>query len=169
VPRPVLIPRPSVTVVESAHRRALEAEGLQLADLQADPEGVVGRWARASHPEIEEAFTALRVQVQQSMAALGTQLAQKDPTLHGAADAATGRVLHQLETLHEKSLRALKKKEQARAERLRRTRDALMPGGALQERGLSVLSLLARHGLPILDVLAETVDPWARGHQVITP
>ena len=95
-------------------------------------------------------------------------LAAVDPTLRGAADAARGRALHPLGALHEKSLRALKKRDQARADRLRRTRDALFPGGAFQERGLSLIGLLARHGLPLLADALGHLDPWARGHQVIS-
>ena len=69
------------------------------------------------------------------MAAVEDALGALDPTLRAAADARAGRALHQIEALHEKAMRALKKRDQARADRLRRTRDALLPGGALQERG----------------------------------
>ena len=43
VTRPILFPRPSVTIVEPAQARALEAEALNLCDLQADPEAVLAR------------------------------------------------------------------------------------------------------------------------------
>jgi hypothetical protein len=72
-----------------------------------------------------------------------------------------------VDALHEKTLRALKKRDQGRADRLRRTRDALFPGGSLQERGLGLVSPLARHGLGLADVLSERLDVFARGHQVI--
>jgi hypothetical protein len=90
-----------------------------------------------------------------------------DPTLRGAADSARGRILHQIEGLQEKATRALKKRDQARADRLRRTRDALLPGGSFQERGLGLVSVLARHGDAILGLIGERMDPWARGHQVL--
>jgi len=167
VPRPVLLPRPSVTLVESAQARTLEAEGLKLADLQGDPEAVVARWAREAYPEVEAAFARAREAVEAELKRVEDALAAVDPTLRGAADAARGRALHPLAALHEKSLRALKKRDQARADRLRRTRDALFPGGAFQERGLSFFGLLARHGLPLLADAEEQLDPWARGHQVI--
>ena len=168
VPRPVLLPRPSVTLVESAQARTLEAEGLKLADLQGDPEAVVARWAREAYPEVEAAFARARETVEAELKRVEDALAAVDPTLRGAADAARGRALHPLAALHEKSLRALKKRDQARADRLRRTRDALFPGGAFQERGLSFVGLLARHGLPLLADAEEQLDPWARGHQVIS-
>ena len=69
--------------------------------------------------------------------------------------------------LHEKAMRALKKRDQGRATRLRRTRDALFPGGSFQERGLGHIGALARHGLALVGELQQRVDPFARGHQVV--
>ena len=167
IPRPVLMPRPSLTLVEPAQARALEADGLTLADLQEDPQTILGRWVREAHPETEAAFTRAREAVDREMAAVEAVLGSLDPTLRGAADSARGRILHQIEGLQEKSTRALKKRDQARADRLRRTRDALLPGGSFQERGLGLVSLVARHGDGIVAEIGERMDPWARGHQVV--
>jgi len=167
IPRPVLLPRPSLTLIEPAQRRALEAEQLTLADLQDDPEALLARWAREAHPEVEAAFERARAGLAREMQGVEESLAALDPTLRAAADAARGRALHQIEGLHEKATRALKKRDQARAERLRRTRDALLPGGSLQERGLGLIGPLARHGPALIDEIRERMDPWARGHQVL--
>jgi bacillithiol synthase len=166
--RPLLLPRPSVTVVEPAQTRALEAEGLSLCDLQADPETVLARWAKEAYPDVEAAFERAREAIVREMQAVEAALGAVDPTLRAAADAAKGRALHQVEGLQEKSTRALKKRDQVRADRLRRTRDALLPGGALQERGLGWIGLLARQGDAIIGDLRERIDPWARGHQVVS-
>ena len=167
IPRPALVPRPSVTLVEPAQARALEAEGLALWDLQADPEVVALRWAREAHPRVEAAFARTREALEREMAEVEEALASLDPTLRGAADSARGRALHQIDSLHEKSVRALKKRDQSRADRLRRTRDALLPGGSFQERGLGLLGLLARYGTAVIGEITERVDLWAKGHQVI--
>jgi bacillithiol biosynthesis cysteine-adding enzyme BshC len=167
IPRPALIPRPSLTLVEPAQARALEAEGLTLPELQEDPQTILGRWVRDAHPEMEAAFGRLREAVQREMGAVEDALGTLDPTLRGAADATRGRILHQIEGLEEKATRALKKRDQTRADRLRRTRDALLPGGSFQERGLGLISLLARHGDAIVGLIGERMDPWARGHQVV--
>jgi len=166
--RPILFPRPSVTVVEPAQARALEAERLSLCDLQADPEAVLARWAREAYPDVEAAFDRARDALEREMAAVEAALGAVDPTLRAAAEAAKGRALHQVEGLQEKSTRALKKRDQVRAERLRRTRDALLPGGSLQERGLGWIGLLARQGEAIVGDLRERIDPFARGHQVVS-
>jgi bacillithiol synthase len=167
IPRPLVLPRPSVTVVEPSQARALEAEGLALPDLQADPEGLLARWAKAAYPEVEEGFSRTREALVREMAAVEQTLAALDPTLKAAAEGARGRILHQIETLQEKATRALKKRDATRGERLRRTRDALLPGGAFQERGLGLVHLLARHGEGVLTEIRGRIDPWARGHQVI--
>jgi bacillithiol biosynthesis cysteine-adding enzyme BshC len=168
IPRPALVPRPSLTVVEPSQARALEAESLSLPELQqADSEALISRWAREAYPDVEEAFSRAREDLQRDLRHVEEVLGQHDPTLRAAADAALGRALHQVDTLHEKAVRALKKRDQTRADRLRRTRDALIPGGLLQERGLGLIGLLARHGLGIIDVIRERMDPWAKGHQVI--
>jgi hypothetical protein len=101
------------------------------------------------------------------MAVVEERLAAVDPTLRGATDSARGRALHQIETLREKATRNLKKRDRTRADRLRRCRDALLPGGSFQERGLGVVNLVARHGTAVIKDLLERIDPWARGHQVI--
>jgi bacillithiol biosynthesis cysteine-adding enzyme BshC len=168
VTRPIILPRPSVTVIEPAQARALETENLSLCDLQADPETVLARWARDAHPEVEAAFTRARDAILAGLSAVEESLGAVDPTLRAAAESAKGRALHQVESLQEKSTRALKKRDQVRADRLRRTRDALLPGGSLQERGLGWIGLLARQGDAVVAELKRRVDPQARGHQLVT-
>jgi bacillithiol biosynthesis cysteine-adding enzyme BshC len=167
IPRPPIFPRPSVTLVEPAHARALESEELRLTDLQSDTEAIVARWAREAYPEVESAFARTRDALAREMTAVEGALAALDPTLRAAADAARGRALHQVEALHEKAMRALKKRDQTRADRLRRTRDALFPGGSFQERGLAIVGHMARHGEALIEEISQQMDPWAKGHQVI--
>lgn len=167
IPRPALIPRPGMTLIEPAPARALDAETIAPQELQADPEVILARWAQESYPDVEAAFSRAREALEREMAAVEATLGALDPTLRAAADAARGRALHQVETLREKATRALKKRDQSRAERLRRTRDALFPGGSLQERGLGLVGPLARHGEELIGAVREAMDPWARGHQFI--
>lgn len=167
IPRPVLVPRPSLTLVEPVTARTLEAEALQMTDLQADLDGLLSRWTKESYPEVEAAFARAREGLTREMKDVESVLGALDPTLRAAADAALGRALHPINTLHEKATRVLKKRDQSRSERIRRTRDVLFPGGMLQERGLGFVSFVARHGEALLGEIVERMDPWARGHQVM--
>jgi bacillithiol biosynthesis cysteine-adding enzyme BshC len=167
VPRPALLPRPSLSLVEAAQARAMESESLDLADLEGDPESLLKRWARESYPEVEQAFARARLALERELESVEQTLESVDPTLRAAAEAARGRALHQISTLEQKSVRALKKRDRSRGDRLRRTRDALFPGGALQERGLGLIGPVARLGSGLIDEVRERMDPWARGHQVL--
>ncbi|HUL76872.1 MAG TPA: bacillithiol biosynthesis cysteine-adding enzyme BshC [Vicinamibacteria bacterium] len=167
IPRPALLPRPSLTLVEPAQARTLDAEGLTLGDLVQDPEALVSRWAREDYPDVEKAFVRTREVIEHEMRGVEEALGSHDPTLRAAAAAARGRALFPVDRLHEKALRALKKRDQERADRLRRTRDALLPGGSLQERGLGLVAALSRHGLALPSELGAVLDPFARGHQVV--
>jgi bacillithiol biosynthesis cysteine-adding enzyme BshC len=167
IPRPALVPRPSLTLVEPPQARALDAERLGLGDLVGDPEALVSRWAREAYPDVEAVFARTRDAIEREMTSVEAALGAHDPTLRAATASARGRALHQVEGLHEKALRVLKKRDQGRAERLRRTRDALFPGGALQERGLGLVGALGRHGLPLVSDIEALLDPFARGHQLV--
>jgi bacillithiol synthase len=167
IPRPIVMPRPGVTLLDAHSSRVLEGENLDLPDFQGDAEGLIGRWVHQAYPDLESGFERVRGSLAREMGELARALATHDPTLAGAASAATGRMLHPLESLQEKSMRALKKRDQARTDRLRRTHDRLFPGGSFQDRGLSVIGMLARYGDGLLSVLRESIDPFARGHQVV--
>ena len=94
-------------------------------------------------------------------------LGAHDPTLRSATAAARGRALHPVVGLHEKALRALKKRDQGRAERLRRTRDVLLPGGSLQERGLGLIASWRATASRWCRGSRSACTPFARGHQVV--
>jgi bacillithiol biosynthesis cysteine-adding enzyme BshC len=167
IPRPVLVPRPSLTLVEPAQARFLDSEGLPLPSLQGEVDKILGAWARESHPEIEQAFARARESVRTALKDVATALGSLDPTLAAACDAAVGRTLHPIDGLHEKAERALKRRDAAHGDRARRAHDALFPGGAFQERVCGWIELVARHGPPVLDWLRAEVDVLARGHQVL--
>jgi bacillithiol biosynthesis cysteine-adding enzyme BshC len=167
IPRPVIFPRPSFSLVDSASARAMEAESLSFEDLQTDTETLLARAAREANPEVEKAFAQARAAIEGGFHDVEEAVARLDSTLRGAAQSALGRALHQVEGLQEKALRAMKRQDATRAERMRRTRDFIFPGGSLQERGVSWISLLARYGPAVIDDIRRRMDPWAKGHQVL--
>jgi bacillithiol biosynthesis cysteine-adding enzyme BshC len=168
VPRPALFPRPAATLVEPSQARALEAEGLDLPELQQDVEALLARIARDSNPAVEASFAAARQAIERELRAVEESLGAVDPTLRAAAESARGRALFQVEGLQEKATRALKKRDQARSDRLRRAREALFPGGEPQERRLLFAAWLARWGRSVLESVSDRLDPFATVHQVIS-
>lgn len=167
IPRPVIFPRPSFSLVDSAFARAMEAEALTFEDLETDTETLLARAAREANPEVEKAFAEARARIEAGFKDVEEALARVDSTLRGAAQSALGRALHQVEGLQEKALRSMKRQDATRADRLRRTRDFIFPGGSLQERGVAWISILSRYGPAVIDQIRGRMDPWAKGHQVL--
>jgi bacillithiol biosynthesis cysteine-adding enzyme BshC len=167
VPRPALVPRPSATLVEPAQGRLLDNERLAVPSLQGDIEKILAAWTQAQYPAMEESFERARTALRSTLREVEQVLGTLDPTLAAACDATVGRALHPIEALHEKVERALKKRDAARGDRLRRAREALFPGGSFQERTIGWVDILARHGLGLIEELREAIDPLARGHQVL--
>jgi bacillithiol synthase len=167
LPRPVLVPRPSATLVDPAQARLLSAEELELPDLEGDVEALLSRLTKQDHPRLLSAFGRAREALEREMSVVEEAVAALDPTLRAAASGARGRAAHQIEALQDKAVRALKKRDQSRAERLRRAREALFPGGSLQERGLGLVSVIGRRGTALCSELVEALDCFAEGHQVL--
>ena len=79
IPRPVLLPRPSLTLVEPQQARALDAERLTLADLVGDPEALVSRWAREDYPDVEAAFARAREAIERELGGVEEALGDARP------------------------------------------------------------------------------------------
>ena len=84
IPRPVILPRPSVTLVEPQQARALDAEGLRLADLVGDPEALVTRWAREDYPDVEAAFSRARQAIESELSRVEAGARGTGPDAAGA-------------------------------------------------------------------------------------
>ena len=89
IPRPVIFPRPSFSLVDAATARAMEAEGLSFEELQTDTETLLARAAREANPEVEASFADSARRGRSARSAASRRPSRKlDPTLRGAAQSA---------------------------------------------------------------------------------
>jgi bacillithiol biosynthesis cysteine-adding enzyme BshC len=167
IPRPLIFPRPSVTLLTSANARVLESEQVSLTQALGDAERLLSNRAQQEHPEMEAAFSSARRALEREMSSIRNVVSAIDPTLDAASETTLGRAWHPIATLHEKAVRAAKRREHTRAERLRRVHEALLPESELQERRVAMCSYIARYGPSLIGDLEARMDVWARTHQVI--
>ncbi|MEF2277653.1 bacillithiol biosynthesis cysteine-adding enzyme BshC [Deinococcus sp. YIM 134068] len=143
--QPLLWPRLSVTWLEPNVARLLSRLNATAAQVQADPEGVLGR-ALARERGAGAASTERLAALDAELRALTDELAALDPTLAGAAERTRLRTTARVRHLQTLAVRALARQEDDRTRQLTRLKRHLLPNGVPQEREMNFLTFLLKHG-----------------------
>jgi bacillithiol biosynthesis cysteine-adding enzyme BshC len=157
--QPLLWPRLSVTWLEPNVARLLRRLNSGAAQVQADPEGVLGRslaQERQAGAVTAERLSALNADLH----ALTAEIAALDPTLEGAAERTRTRTTARIAHLQTLATRALARQENDRSGQLTRLKAHLLPNGTPQEREMNFLTYLLKHGETPLKLLLERRAGW---------
>jgi bacillithiol biosynthesis cysteine-adding enzyme BshC len=170
VPMPIVFPRASFTVVERTHARWLARHGIPVADLQVDDESALNRILRGeAPPQLEEDFTRARACLQELLQALERDLTAVDPTLAATVRSTRGKLLHLIQGLESRGLRAMKRKNDTLRKKFFAARTSLFPRFQLQERELPAVQFLVKYGWGFVEVMRRSIDLSTRKHVVVYP
>jgi uncharacterized protein YllA (UPF0747 family) len=168
VPRPLLYPRASVTIMDAPALRFLDRYQLPLAALRQPGEGSLNALiASTLPPETREALDAAAEALRSQWAPLAAALARTDQSLEGAARAALGRLNLELETLQWKGLRAVKRREGDMRRQFAHAQARAFPHGAPQERVLGVAYFANQYGPALADRLVADLPVEMGSHWVV--
>jgi bacillithiol biosynthesis cysteine-adding enzyme BshC len=168
--RPItpILPRASMTVVESRTGRTLERYGLKLTDLFEGLDVVIARVVEEHlGAETAQAFNHTEESVKRELDALQEHLRSVDPTLADALETGRRKINYQLEGLRTRFHRAQMQRDRAAHRQLERAVAALFPHKSLQERHINITSLLARHGLYVVQWIYEAINLGSSDHQIV--
>lgn len=169
VERPLLYPRVSATILDSAAVKFLERHALPLEALQAQDESALNRLLEGQlPPEIDRILEETTRHFEGQSARLKDVVTAVDPTLAGVVDSTVTRVQSTLESLQTKIIQASKKKDETLRRQFARTRALAFPGGQPQERALNVAFFLNRYGLTVGERLMDVLPTFTGKHYVIT-
>jgi bacillithiol biosynthesis cysteine-adding enzyme BshC len=169
VPMPAIVPRASLSLLDPRVAQLLDRFHLPLQDLTAEPEQLASRLLRAHlPPDLGATLAAARQGVEEIFRRLGEAVAAVDPTLQATAGQTGGHIKGHLDQLEKKAVQALKRREADTRQQIQRLRDALMPGGKLQERVYPVLPFLAKYGPALLTALRACIDAPGWEHRLVT-
>jgi uncharacterized protein YllA (UPF0747 family) len=169
VPMPVIVPRATLSLLEPRIAQLLDRFGLGLADLTAEPEQLASRILRGQlPPDLGATLAAAREGVDEIFRRVGEAVAAVDPTLRATAGQAGGHIKGHLDQLEKKAVQALKRREADTGQQLQRLRDALVPGGKLQERVYPILPFLAKYGPPLIRLLRAHIDGPGWKHLLVS-
>jgi bacillithiol biosynthesis cysteine-adding enzyme BshC len=169
VPMPLIYPRASVTLLDSASTRFLARYEFPFEDLRQQDESALNRLLEAQLPaRVEASLLEAETAVQRGMAHVIDAVAQIDPTLSGAARTTLGRMEHDLRTLHGKIIQAAKKRDETLRRQFSRAQALAFPGGHPQERTLGLPFFLNRYGWGLVKRLEAELPLDTGRHWVMT-
>lgn len=167
VPMPLLYPRLSTTVLDSASARFLTKHDLPFEALHARDESALNHLLAASLPaSVDRALQGADTEVERAMAAVISAVPAIDPTLEGAARSTLGKLQHDLATLRGKVISAAKKRDETLRRQFFRAQAQAFPDGVPQERAIGGISLMNRYGPALIDRLLTDL-PLSLGHHWI--
>jgi bacillithiol biosynthesis cysteine-adding enzyme BshC len=154
VPMPLVYPRASATLVDSAGARFLTRYEVPLESLQPRDESALNRLLEQQLPrEVEQALEAAQRAIDERMASVLAVVGSVDATLEGAAKSTLGKMSHELTALHSKVIQAAKRRDDTLRRQFIRAQAQAFPDGAPQERAIGFVSLLNRVGPALIDLL----------------
>jgi len=160
VPMPLVLPRHSVQIVEAKVRKVLEKFRLDAEELARPFHEIAARIARDELPsKVTEALAMARRHLGEDYAALLDAITSIDPTLRGPLESARNMSYKHLDDGERKILAHLKKQNEVHLNQLRKAAVNLYPGGAPQERVLSLLPYTARYGDELLRTIKDAIEP----------
>jgi bacillithiol synthase len=168
--RPVtpILPRASLTMVESHTGRSLERYGLSLVDLFDGLETVLSRVVEEHlGADTARTFSDAEKNVNLELDRLGEKLKAIDPTLADALETGRRKINYQLDGLRTRFHRAQMGRDEAAQRQLQRAFDQLYPEKALQERHINITSLLARHGSYVIEWIYNAINLGSIDHHVV--
>lgn len=149
VPMPLAWPRSTVTVLEPAAARMLEAIGSTAASFVADPEAVLQRVLLERHGSAAE-FERATATLEREFAALLAHVDGIDPTLRGTVQRGRRYLEATIDRLRTKSGAALARRDGETRRQFDRLRSHLLPLGQPAERVLSPYSHMLKFGVDAL-------------------
>jgi bacillithiol biosynthesis cysteine-adding enzyme BshC len=169
VPMPLMYPRASATLVDSATARFLNRYKMPLEALQPQDEAALNDLLRTQIPRaVEESFESAARAIATHMGGVIQAMPALDPTLEGAARSTLTRMQHDLETLHGKMISAAKRRDETLRRQFMHARALAFPSGHAQERTIGFVSFLNQYGPALVDRLDEELPLDLGRHWIVT-
>jgi bacillithiol synthase len=169
VPMPLVYPRASATLLDSAASRFLVKYQFPFEALQPQDEAGLNDLLKMQiPPEVDQTFAAAGGTIDQHMQRIVEALTTLDPTLEGAARNTIGKMQHDLENLHGKTIQAAKRKNETLRRQFFRTRALAFPNGHAQERTVAFVWFLNQYGAAFVERLWDALPTEMGQHWVIT-
>ena len=166
IPFPILMPRNFGMIMDHVLVRKFEKTGLDLKDLFEEKNYLNNHWVlknSTSNLTLGATINSFRA----AFDAIRTQAAAIDPSLTAHVEAKGKQTLHNLEVIEKKMLRAEKRRHAEKLKQIETIKEALFPGGSLQERTDNFLNFYQPKASFLSDV-KDAFDPFDYRMHILT-
>lgn len=168
VPMPVIFPRASATVLEGRLEGVLEKFGIELTQVFGRRQQIDAQvMSTLSEIDLQTVFDSSSQRIVDVLNEMKFGLNYVDSTLLGALETTRGKIESHLQALREKAVSAQQRKHETALRQVDKAVGNIFPGGNYQERELSMLHFLNKHGLNFPRLIYDQLQIDVIGHQVI--
>lgn len=167
VPQPLFVPRASMTLIEPSIGRVLNRFGLDVPDLNREPDEIAANLDDGTEGTVEEALSTLGEQIDEELKRIAALVADSEPNLVMPAERTQSKIADELHKLTKKLRKAREQRAGTGVQQVRKLVANLRPRGRLQERVLPILPFMVRHGAAISRSILEAADPFCIDHGVV--
>lgn len=157
-PFPILLPRNFALVYSKNNQEKWAKTGLQTTDLFLDSEAASTKWVSLNSSKdltFSDQIKSLKTLENEALA----KAKAVDPTLAQHIEALHTTFKNKIEKAEKKLLRAEKRKYEDKTHQIEAVKEALFPGGTLQERKINFLNFYLKDPL-FIEKLKESFDPF---------
>ncbi len=156
---PLIIPRFSLTILESPIARIVEKLPFQIPEYVKRIEDLEKMYIeRSDSPDIEYIFRDWKSKVSEASKNQVKKVSDIDPTLRKSADKTVSQFFTELDKLKGKLYRSVKDDEKIQLKRIHKIQNHLFPEMNLQEREVAFIYIMNRYGIDIWDRFMEHLN-----------
>jgi len=165
---PIIWPRTSASIIDNKIYRHIQKTNIQFTEIFRDYDEVL-REILIRHLETnpDEIFASAEEKLTAIIDWLMQSLEKIDHSLIEQMDNPSKKMLYQLQSVKNKTISALKIKEDNMVKSWEIIRSFVFPNKKLQERVYNVLYFLSRHGFWLMDYIMDNLDTDLDEHQIL--
>jgi bacillithiol biosynthesis cysteine-adding enzyme BshC len=168
IPCPIIYPRSSVTILESAISNSLDKYSVSINDIFMDVEGTKKKIINSvEESSLDEIFSGITNEVEGAFDQLKEKLFDLDKTIADSSNRYRDKIFSALNELKSKAEKAQQKKYEVTLRQIDRAAINLFPNSSLQERELNFVYFANKYGDQFLKKIFDELQINKFEHQVI--
>lgn len=168
VPMPVIFPRISATLIEPKIGKIFEKYNIDIREVFTDFQSVAKKILLSnSEFDIDAFFKVARSRIESVLGEVRDFVSKIDPTLAGAVDNSSGKILYHINSIYEKTISAHQKRNETISRQIEKLKINLFPEDELQERVLNIIYFLNKYDMSLIDRLFDELEAFEFNHQVV--